>query len=69
MGQRARALGLDLDRFDSRPAVRCGAGACARDFQSGVRAGVVTTPTLFVPGGGKLAGNVRVEELEELERG
>ena len=47
---RARELGLDLERFDAdrrSPAV----GARVRgDFRGGVRAGVVTTPTVFVAG-------------------
>jgi protein-disulfide isomerase len=46
--QRAGGLGLDLERFEAdrrSPAVR---DRVKRDFQSGVRAGVVTTPTLFV---------------------
>jgi protein-disulfide isomerase len=45
--QRAQRLGLDLERFDADrrdPAVR---ERVARDFRSGVRGGVVTTPTLF----------------------
>jgi protein-disulfide isomerase len=44
---RAERLGLDLERFD---ADRRGDGVrdrVKRDFQSGVRGGVVTTPTLF----------------------
>jgi protein-disulfide isomerase len=44
---RARRLGLDLERFDAdrrRDDVRERVKA---DFRSGVRAGVVTTPTLF----------------------
>jgi protein-disulfide isomerase len=44
---RAGSLGLDLDRFDDdrrRDEVR---DRVKRDFRSGVRAGVVTTPTLF----------------------
>jgi protein-disulfide isomerase len=48
--QHARALGLDLARFD---ADRRGDAVAARvrgDFQSGVRAGVVTTPTVFADG-------------------
>ncbi len=48
--ERARALGLDLERFD---ADRHGEAVAARvrgDFEAGVRAGVVTTPTLFVEG-------------------
>jgi protein-disulfide isomerase len=45
--ERARKLGLDLERFD---ADRRSAAVLARvrgDFEAGVRAGVVTTPTLF----------------------
>jgi protein-disulfide isomerase len=48
--ERARQLGLDLDRFE---ADRRGEGAAERverDFRSGIRAGVATTPTLFVDG-------------------
>lgn len=44
---RAQRLGLDLERFDAdrrRDEVR---ERVARDFRSGVRGGVVTTPTLF----------------------
>src|SRR3984957_13225311 len=49
---RAGALGLDVDRFDLD---RRGDGVLARvkrDFHTGVRAGVVTTPTVFVDGVG-----------------
>jgi protein-disulfide isomerase len=46
--QRVRALGLDLDRFERRSdEVR---ERVQRDFRSGLRAGVMTTPTLFVDG-------------------
>jgi protein-disulfide isomerase len=48
--RRAEQLGLDLDRFD---ADRRSAAVQARvkdDFQSGVRGGVVTTPTVFADG-------------------
>lgn len=47
---RARELGLDVERFDSD---RRGEAVTARvqsDFRGGVRAGVVTTPTLFARG-------------------
>jgi len=47
---RARGLGLDVERFD---ADRRSAAVVARvraDFRGGIRAGVVTTPTLFVEG-------------------
>ena len=47
---RARELGLDLDRFDAdRRSVEV-AERVRRDFRAGVRAGVATTPTLFVDG-------------------
>jgi protein-disulfide isomerase len=48
--ERARLLGLDVERFDAdrrSDAVRL---RVKRDFESGVRAGVVTTPTLFARG-------------------
>jgi len=48
--ERVRALGLDLDRFEKdrrSPAIE---DRVERDFRSGVRAGVMTTPTLFVNG-------------------
>ena len=48
--ERARALDLDVERFDgdrrSEPVRR----RVRRDFESGVRAGVVTTPTVFARG-------------------
>jgi protein-disulfide isomerase len=46
--QRARDLGLDLDRFESDRRSDAVAARVRRDFESGVRAGVATTPTLFV---------------------
>jgi protein-disulfide isomerase len=49
---RARTLGLDLERFD---ADRRGDAVRARvdaSFRAGVRAGVVTTPTVFLSVGG-----------------
>jgi protein-disulfide isomerase len=47
---RARRLGLDLDRFERDRRSQPVAERVQRDFLSGVRAGVVTTPTLFVGG-------------------
>jgi protein-disulfide isomerase len=52
---RARTLGLDLSRFD---ADRRGDAVRARvdaSFRAGVRAGVVTTPTVFLFAGGACA--------------
>jgi protein-disulfide isomerase len=48
--ERVRALDLDLDRFESDRRSQAVAARVERDFRSGVRAGVMTTPTLFVDG-------------------
>jgi protein-disulfide isomerase len=48
--QRARDLGLDLDRFEADRRAEETAERVERDFRSGIRAGVVTTPTQFVNG-------------------
>jgi protein-disulfide isomerase len=47
---RAEALGLDLERFDAERRSDAVSERVRRDFQTGVRAGVVTTPTLFAEG-------------------
>jgi protein-disulfide isomerase len=47
---RARDLGLDVERFDADRRSAAVLGRVERDFRSGVRAGVVTTPTVFVDG-------------------
>jgi protein-disulfide isomerase len=44
---RARALGLDVERFDADRRSDTVVARVKRDFKSGVRAGVVTTPTVF----------------------
>jgi protein-disulfide isomerase len=62
--ERARALDLDLERFDGdRRSTRVRARV-RRDFESGVRAGVVTTPTVFA-GGHVHAGQIDVHALEQ----
>jgi protein-disulfide isomerase len=48
--ERARALGLDVDRFEADRRSEQVLARVQRDFRSGVRAGVVTTPTIFVAG-------------------
>jgi protein-disulfide isomerase len=63
--QRARALGLDLDRFESDRRGEAARARVQRDFKSGVRAGVVTTPTLFA-GGEMLAGHIDRSVLASL---
>jgi protein-disulfide isomerase len=47
---RARKLGLDLERFDVDRRSEAVAERVREDFRAGVRAGVVTTPTAFMPG-------------------
>jgi protein-disulfide isomerase len=48
--QRVERLGLDLERFEADRRTDEIDARVQRDFRSGVRAGVVTTPTLFVDG-------------------
>lgn len=48
--ERARELALDLDRFEADRRSRGVAARVERDFRSGIRAGVATTPTQFVCG-------------------
>jgi protein-disulfide isomerase len=65
--RRVEGLGLDLERFnrDRRsPEVE---ERVTRDFRSGVRAGVMTTPTLFV-NGELFAGVPPAELIERLSR-
>jgi protein-disulfide isomerase len=47
---RAGGLELDLERFESDRRSEPVAKRVERDFQSGIRAGVATTPTQFVDG-------------------
>ena len=48
--ERARRLGLDVERFDADRRSEQVLARVRRDFESGVRAGVVTTPTVFDDG-------------------
>ena len=59
--ERCRVLGLDLDRFEADRRSEAVAERVERDFRSGIRAGVMTTPTLFV--GGRAHPGVPGEEL------
>jgi protein-disulfide isomerase len=63
--ERVRRLGLDLDRFEADRRCDAVAERVARDFRTGVRAGVVSTPTLFV-GGEPFAGVPGPELLRRL---
>jgi protein-disulfide isomerase len=48
--ERARRLELDLERFEADRRSDAVGDRVKRDFRSGVRAGVVTTPTVFADG-------------------
>jgi protein-disulfide isomerase len=60
---RAEALGLDVSRFDADRRSDAVAERVRRDFNGAVRAGVVTTPTLFAPDGSVHAGAVGEETV------
>lgn len=64
--ERAQQLGLDVDRFDGDRRTDAVRARVERDFRSGIRAGVVTTPTLFQWRAG--AGGAARVEVAELER-
>jgi protein-disulfide isomerase len=64
--QRAERLGLDLERFDRDRRSNSVARRVRRDFETGVQAGVVGTPTIFI-GGRKLDDGLE-EALAELAR-
>ena len=46
---RVEDLGLDLERFEADRRSDTAAARVRRDFESGIRAGVTATPTLFPP--------------------
>jgi protein-disulfide isomerase len=48
--ERAERLGLDLERFERDRRSDAVKARVRRDFESGIRAGVATTPTLFLDG-------------------
>lgn len=48
--KRCDELGIDLERFENDRRSDAVAERVKRDFRSGIRAGVTTTPTLFVDG-------------------
>jgi len=63
--ERARSLGLDLERFDAdrrSPEIQA---RIRSDFEAGVRGGIVTTPTL-IAGGARYAGRIDAQVLGEL---
>jgi protein-disulfide isomerase len=65
--RRVEGLGLDVERFNRERRSPEVEERVTRDFRSGVRAGVMTTPTLFVEGE-LFAGVPSAELLERLSR-
>jgi protein-disulfide isomerase len=63
--RRARELGLDVERFDSDRRSEAVVARVREDFRGGVRAGVVTTPTLFAAGQ-MHAGRIEKSVLDSL---
>jgi protein-disulfide isomerase len=59
---RAERLGLDVARFDRERRSEAVTARVGRDFRSGIRAGVATTPTLFT--GGRMLTREQLGELE-----
>ncbi len=62
---RARTLGLDLEQFDTDRRSDALQRRIRRDFEAGVRGGIVTTPTLIVAGAVH-AGRIDAQTLEAL---
>lgn len=61
--ERARRLNLDVERFDADRRSDATRERVNQDFRAGIRAGVVTTPTLFRWAGGG-AVSVAIGDLE-----
>ena len=58
--ERAKALGLDVERFDRDRRTPALAERVRRDFQGGIRAGVASTPAAFTEGS-PIAGDLGSE--------
>ncbi len=63
--ERCRSLGIDLGRFEADRRDEAASQRVERDFRAGIRAGLVTTPTLFFDGEA-YRGIPRDELLERL---
>ena len=63
--RRCEELGIDLERFETDRRSAEVADRVKRDFRSGIRAGVTTTPTLFVDGV-QYAGGPDAERIARL---
>ena len=65
---RAERLGLDVARFDADRRGDVVSERVRRDFRAGVRAGVVTTPTIFV-NDYAITGRATIEAVSRIEPG
>jgi protein-disulfide isomerase len=67
--ERCRRLGIALDRFDTDRRSQAVIERVEGDFRSGIRAGVATTPTLFVAGEARpgVPGKALISLLESPE--
>jgi protein-disulfide isomerase len=66
--RRASSLELDLERFDADRRSDAVRGRVRADFESGIRAGIVATPTLFAAGR-MLSGRIDPADLDALAAG
>ena len=65
---RAERLGLDVARFDEDRRSEAIARRVKEHWRSGVRAGVVTTPTIFVDGAA-ISGRATMDAVSRIEPG
>lgn len=65
---RAERLGLDVARFDADRRSAEVAARVTADWHAGIRAGVVTTPTVFIRGTA-IAGRATMEAVSRIEPG
>jgi 2-hydroxychromene-2-carboxylate isomerase len=65
---RAERLGLDVARFDADRRSDAIARRVKDDWRAGVRAGVVTTPTIFI-GDAAYSGRETIEAVSRIEPG
>jgi protein-disulfide isomerase len=65
---RAEKLGLDVARFHADTRSQDVESRINRDLRSGLRAGVVATPTLFLPDGERISGRPDDAVWERLDR-
>jgi protein-disulfide isomerase len=66
---RAEALGLDVGRFHADSRSDATRERVEHDFRTGIRGGVATTPTLFLPDGERISGRPDESVWERLRCG